>query len=283
MSLLGFELLFRFMWGSLLVLSFVSRKETSERFPRIASYIALACAAFAAFMLSYDLNPQNSITSDPRVLALLALTLGSFLYSHTSSQLTRMIGFFCYFFSCAGLLYKAPILEIVNFLTSSLVLGSVFAGQYLGHWYLTVPGMHIRELQKLSRFLLVSIGLKTIEILTFLAIYEWVDYSSIDVFGRPLGIDLSQTNALMQLNLHSSFFSLEGDVWLGFGLFGVVIFTTRILWGIVAPLILAIMIHKTVNMRSTQSATGILYALCVMILVGEGAALYLKIMMGIYL
>ena len=43
------------------------------------------------------------------------------------------------------------------------------------------------------------------------------------------------------------------------------------------------MIKKTVDMRATQSATGILYALCVAVLFGEGTALYLKYAMGINL
>ena len=58
---------------------------------------------------------------------------------------------------------------------------------------------------------------------------------------------------------------------------------SRLLWGVVAPIVLAWMIKKTVEMRATQSATGILYALCVAILLGEGAALYLKRMLGLYL
>ena len=259
-----------------------SRKETSERFPRIASYIVAGTALCTAYLLRFDHENVFEIPHDPRFWGLIALVVGSFLYSHTHQRFTRTCGFLLYVFSAVGMVYDQPVLGIVNFLTGSLVLGSVFAGQYLGHWFLTVPGLHIGELKKVVRFLFISLGLKTFEIIASLSLRDWITYNNIDIFGRPLALDVSQTKNLMQLNLNATFFSLDGDLGFGFGLFGMIVFLTRILWGIVAPFILAIMIKKTVDMRSTQSATGILYALCVMIIVGEGAALYLKIMMGLY-
>ena len=77
------------------------------------------------------------------------------------------------------------------------------------------------------------------------------------------------------LDSSQSLFGVQGESYFGLGTFGILLLITRILWGILAPYILGVMIYRTVQMRSTQSATGILYALCVMILIGEGAALFL--------
>ena len=62
----------------------------------------------------------------------------------------------------------------------------------------------------------------------------------------------------------------------GFGPFGVILFASRVLWGLIAPLLLTWMAKKTVDMRSTQSATGIFYANSVLMLLGELCALYLE-------
>ena len=51
----------------------------------------------------------------------------------------------------------------------------------------------------------------------------------------------------------------------------------RTLFGLVGPLILIYLVWETVKIQSTQSATGILYALLTMVLVGETSALYLTL------
>jgi len=48
-----------------------------------------------------------------------------------------------------------------------------------------------------------------------------------------------------------------------------IFFWPRILLGIVAPIVLAVMIHSTVQIRHTQSATGLLYVAVVTLLFGE--------------
>ena len=46
-------------------------------------------------------------------------------------------------------------------------------------------------------------------------------------------------------------------------------FWPRLICGIVAPIILAVMIHSTVQIRHTQAATGLLYVAVVVLLLGE--------------
>ena len=57
----------------------------------------------------------------------------------------------------------------------------------------------------------------------------------------------------------------------------------RLIWGIVAPWVLALMVRDTVSRRATQAATGILYAACVMVLVGEAVALYIRDVLHMYM
>jgi hypothetical protein len=55
----------------------------------------------------------------------------------------------------------------------------------------------------------------------------------------------------------------------------------RILFGIVGPFSLTYFIWKTVEIRSTQSATGILYVQLFLVLAGELLAKYLRVAAGL--
>ncbi len=209
--------------------------------------------------------------------------LGAFLYAYGQARMLRVLGFLLHVLLCPVLfLWGKGFFDVLNFVISGFVFGSIFSGQFLGHWFLTVPGMHIRELAKVSNFIILSLVLKTAEILMtiFLVLNPSDVAPPVDVMGVPLGANLNDPGSLVYLGADHSLLGLRGDGWLGLGLFGLIVFVMRILWGIVAPLIFAFMVKKTVSLRSTQSATGILYAMCVMVIIGEGAALYLKSKLG---
>lgn len=55
----------------------------------------------------------------------------------------------------------------------------------------------------------------------------------------------------------------------------------RVAWGLLPPLGMAYWIWETVRTRSTQSATGILYAAMVCTLMGEAVGLYLTLSLGV--
>lgn len=92
--------------------------------------------------------------------------------------------------------------------------------------------------------------------------------------GRPLAEFMSLDSSVQM--------GAIGDGFLSLGFFGQLIFVSRLLWGLIAPLVLAFLVYRCAVTRSTQSATGILYAMCVMVLIGEGSALYLLIHAGLY-
>lgn len=280
MAALGFELLLRFLWGSLILLFFISRNETSERFLKLALYIAIGCSIATAALGWASLEGDKSLEllKNPLIM-LLALVVFFAVYTFGRSRTSRIIGFIGVFISPIPLFLNFDIAKFINFVSSALLIGSVFSGQFLGHWYLNVPNLNIRELRRLVSILQFSILFKTLENLwtLFFKIGYNVSALPIDDLGRPLGIDLSHIQNLETLHMSDGIFSLQGDLAFGMGGFGLIILLTRVLWGILAPLILANMVKRTVEIRATQSATGILYALCVMIIVGEGSAIYLKL------
>jgi hypothetical protein len=57
-------------------------------------------------------------------------------------------------------------------------------------------------------------------------------------------------------------------------------FLFRSLMGLGAPLLLAVLIWQTVKIRSTQSATGLLYVLLVLVLFGELISSFLRVATG---
>ena len=70
------------------------------------------------------------------------------------------------------------------------------------------------------------------------------------------------------------------DLLSNFVLITLVFYGQRVLFGLVAPLTLSWMIWQTVKIRSTQSATGILYVAVVFVLFGELLSHYLLVSTG---
>ena len=238
MAFLGFELLFRFVWGAIFSIPFIDRRETSERFLKISFWIVFGTVFCAALMLSMSESPLLVRGLTGLLMALVGMGLYSFVYAPWS----RILGFFLMLFSPGPLAAAMGFAGTLNFVSSGLVLGTIFTGQHLGHWYLNVPGLAISEFQRVVKLIIFALALKTAEIL----------WTVVFTIGLSPAI----------------------------GPFGQMILVTRILFGVLAPWIMAGLIKKTVDARSTQSATGILYATCVMIIIGEACALYLRSVLG---
>lgn len=277
MAQLAFELILRFLFGTTLALMFVRRQESSERFLRVAFWIALGTGA-CALLLLWALPLERS-----RFALTLAMLLSGFsLYALRAERWARIAGFVCILSSAFVFLRGLPAYHVTNFLLSAAVLGTVFAGQFLGHWFLNVPGMHIQELKRLTIGLWAAFGLRIIELgLGMNALIERQARTLVDTMGRPIGFDASFGDNLENLSLGLELFSFTGGGFLGLGSFGHLLVATRVLWGVLAPLVLSYMIHRTVALRATQSATGIYYALSVMVLVGEAVSLFLTVNLGV--
>ena len=115
--------------------------------------------------------------------------------------------------------------------TGGLVLGVPMAAMLLGHWYLNSPGMQLAPLRRL----VLLIALATLLRIIVAAVGAWFAFGS---SGFP------DTATMLFLALR----------WLS---------------GLVAPLVLAYMTWKTLDIPNTQSATGILYVIVIVTFVGE--------------
>lgn len=127
------------------------------------------------------------------------------------------------------------------------VLGSSLAAMLLGHFYLVVPGLAIEPLRDLTRILVGALLLRS----------------------------LLSGVALAMVGLPPS--GPEPDAQL----MAVVLLTMRLMFGLAGPLVLGIMAERTVAIRSTQSATGILYGVVVFVLIGESVAAHLLVRTGV--
>jgi hypothetical protein len=112
------------------------------------------------------------------------------------------------------------------------VLGSATTAMLMGHSYLIAPAMSIAPLLRLLIALGASLAVRVG--LAFLGLWLW---------------NASRSGPL------------ESDIWLWL--------PTRWLLGLVGPLALGWMAWETARIRSTQSATGILYVVVIVCYLGE--------------
>lgn len=133
-------------------------------------------------------------------------------------------------------------IEFLNpaYLIGVLILSNVLFAMILGHWYLNVPNLKITRLKRIVSYLGILLVLR--------------------LFWNIFSI-YSKDNILkegMVINGFNFLTSLDGIfLWIAF------------LFGIIAPLILNFMTSRTLEMHSTQSATGLLYINLVLILMSE--------------
>ena len=135
-------------------------------------------------------------------------------------------------------------LNILYLATSSLLLGVSLSTMILGHWYLLNAKLPFAPLIRLSMVLVISIIAKAI---------------------------LVTVNFFLNWQI---FYNLENP-------FDIMLIIARIGAGIIFAFVLAVMVLKCAKIRSNQSATGILYALVVFILIGELSSHYLTFSEGL--
>lgn len=141
-------------------------------------------------------------------------------------------------------------LHTVSLYNSALLLGFTMAAMLLGHWYLSVPGLPIAELRRVTLLFFIFLGLR--------AVFS----------GMALAPLLAGKS---EMDLYRYFFSSTTGIFL----------TMRWAWGLLGPMGLGYFIWDTVRLSSTRSATGILYVAVVFVLIGETMAQYLLYFHGI--
>lgn len=137
------------------------------------------------------------------------------------------------FWSFETLLYP------LSFVLSAFLLGGVTVGMLIGHWYLIDTGQSIEPFIRIFKFFFISLIIQTIFLLTLpLVLY---------LFGSPKTV-----LSLKQLWEQHHFLLLA-----------------RLLAAQVGPLILSIMIWRTLKIPHTMAATGLFYIALLGVFVGE--------------
>jgi protein NrfD len=138
------------------------------------------------------------------------------------------------------------VITVASFVSSAVLLGGACIAMILGHWYLVLPSLQVGHLQSVVKLHIVSmvVRIAVVTAAVFFAIATW----------QP-GLGPSFRHYIL---------SVSG-----------VFFWQRVLFGLAAPALLAYLTWETAKIRSTQSATGILYVDFFTVVVGELLAKYL--------
>ena len=226
------------MIGSLLLLS---QGEVNPRFYRTHYLIAGGLLAVAVMSAGSEINAGLWWTLG--AAALLAC-LGSIIWSVQGNPGSRIIGIASAMslvtalgFTATGTSKKLPALDftviLLGELSSAALLGAAVTAMLLGHFYLIAPGMSLTPLMRLLTALFVATGLRMV--LAGWGLWSWTANHSL--------VNWEDETVLW----------LPVRWGLGFG----------------GPLVLGWMARSAAKIRSTQSATGILYVVVVFSILGE--------------
>ena len=137
-------------------------------------------------------------------------------------------------------------LTAVSFISSAALLGGTCTAMILGHWYLVIPSMQVSLLQSIVKLHIASMVIRV-------AVVAAVVFVAIATSQPELGPSFQRYIT-----------SISG-----------IFFWQRVLFGLAGPALLSWLTWETAKIRSTQSATGILYVDFFTVVVGEVLAKYL--------
>jgi hypothetical protein len=227
------------------------------RFFRVQFLVTLALLVVASLFPSKDVGVVFWIAF---FLAMLIAVAGSIIWHTEEAPAGRPIIFLTAFFltltliaARAGLWQDVPgnvqALQanlpgpdprlIIDDLAASALLGSATSSMLMGHSYLIAPAMSLVPLMRLLACLATSLGVRIV--LACFGLWTWTH---------------SEATGTLEV---------ETILWL----------SARWLLGLVIPIVLTWMAWETARIRSTQSATGILYVVTIVVFLGELLSLLL--------
>lgn len=146
-------------------------------------------------------------------------------------------------------------MTIASFLTSAALLGGACTAMILGHWYLILPSMQGSHLQSIVMLHIVSLVMRV----ALVAAVVTLAIATTSLGRSELGP-----------SFHRYIMSAAG-----------IFFWQRVLFGLAGPAVLSYLTWETAKIRSTQSATGILYVDFFTVVVGEVLAKYILLAMRV--
>lgn len=129
-------------------------------------------------------------------------------------------------------------IAVADNVAGAALLGCAMGAMLLGHYYLTAPWMTLQPLLRMVRGISASaVGRAAVS----LAALYWAEHA---LASRPIGV------------------ADWGFYWvLRWGM------------GIAGPILLSLLVLKTLELKATQAATGILYVIVLFVLIGEAAGI----------
>ena len=241
--------------GIILTLVLVSR-EAGVKFFRFNAGLAAALIAVAvAFRPSSEASAVNTVALASLVVCLAAVTLYWATVGRALASIRpAVVGVAC----SSGVVvlvaqaiagagpFDVKVLTIASFLSSAALLGGASTAMILGHWYLVIPSMQVSHLQSIVKVHIASLVVRVVVVVAAVVV-------AIEAWQPGLGPSFRRYVT-----------SVDG-----------VFFWQRVLFGLASPALLSYLIWETAKIRSTQSATGILYVDFFTVVVGEVLAKYL--------
>jgi len=256
-SPLATQFLLELAFGVLVTLAFVSRAPLGTFFFRLMGLTALAPLSVAVLA---PLALGTAQTSQGRWIGAAIAAALFFVYSGPVKSRTREIALAVASMGCAvslamevrgagavggGLPWAVASLSAA---ATGLVGGSVGLAMVFGHWYLTVPQLEVEWLVKLNRLTMVWMLASLAALVATWAVFAGdLREREIDLFG----------------------------MWPMFHL------GTRVALGLALPLLFGWMTAQSLRYKNTRSATGILYASTVVVLIGTAVSIYLQDVYGV--
>jgi hypothetical protein len=244
----------RLAFGTFAALILLRREQIGGSFSRfMAGVVAVAITIILLLVLAQERDTQASPGMEPRLLTVeVCAATACYIFAATARRLAieraalwvavGLSGALLFEVTAAslGALGSTALAQLASF-GSALVLGFVGGALVLGHWYLVVPGLALGHLSRLNRASLAALYARTALLAVTLAVFH-------DRLSRP---DVASFRA-------------------AYDLMGLI---TRIVVGLVVPIVLGHLTAATIRLKATQPATGILYASTVLVLMGELMAL----------
>jgi protein NrfD len=242
--------------GIIFTLVFVSR-EAGVKFFRFNAGLAAMLIAAAIVLRPSDANTMSRVAvfalgAAEAALVIYWATIGRMLASMRPALVSLAIGagFVAVVAQAIAVVSGGAValkaMTIASFLSSAAFLGGACTAMILGHWYLVIPSMQVSHLQSIVKVHIASMVVRVAVVLAaiFLA------------------------TAALEPGLGPSFRHYVTSVA---GIF----FWQRVLFGLFGPAVLSYLTWETAKIRSTQSATGILYVDFFTVVVGEVLAKYI--------
>ncbi len=241
------QFVFRVSFGVALAMAITPARLVTSGYYRVHLWVLMGLNTAAALALYTGRESfGSSLVSWQLVLGIavsmaIASYLGAVLWLYENARGGQAVLVIVSIVSAAGALlgttWPDPVTSgkllaaMADLLSSGLLLGSILAAMFLGHWYLNTPTMELVPLKRLVMLMVVAVIVRSL-VCAFTLVQQVV-------YGE----------------------SLTMLMW--------VFILMRWLSGLLGTLMLGVLTWQTLKIPNTQSATGILYAGVILTFIGE--------------